>query len=145
MTAALIWLVLGLGLVAAELLSGDFVLLMLGGGALAAAGVSMLVGGSLLIGVGTFGVASVLLLLAARPMLRRRLERSIDSSPMHHKALIGRSAVVVRRVDEHGGQVKVGGDLWSARAIAGPTVIEPGAAVRILDITGATALVVPDG
>src|SRR5580765_5290803 len=140
MTAALIWLVLGLGLVAAELLSGDFVLLMLGGGALAAAGVSMLVGGGLLIGVG-----SVLLLLAARPMLRRRLERSVDSSPMHHKALIGRTAVVVRRVDEHGGQVKVGGDLWSARAIAGPTAIEPGAAVRILDITGATALVVPDG
>ncbi len=70
MTAAVIWLIAGLALIAAEVLSGEFVLLMLGGGALAAAGASALVGGGPLLGVGVFAVASVLLLFAVRPALR---------------------------------------------------------------------------
>ena len=44
MTAPLVWLVVGLVLVAAELASGEFVLLMLGGGALVAAGASLVLG-----------------------------------------------------------------------------------------------------
>ena len=51
----------GLVLVAAELVSGEFVLLMLGGGALVAAGAALLVGP--VVSAVVFGVASVLLLL----------------------------------------------------------------------------------
>jgi membrane protein implicated in regulation of membrane protease activity len=143
MTAAVIWLIAGLALIAAEVLSGEFVLLMLGGGALAAAGASALVGGGPLLGVGVFAVASVLLLFAVRPALRRKLDRGIDHSVMHHRALVGNTAFVVARVDGHGGQVKIGGDLWSARSLDGHDVIEPGAKVTVMDISGATALVVP--
>jgi membrane protein implicated in regulation of membrane protease activity len=141
MTAAVIWLILGLVLVAAEVLSGEFVLLMLGGGALAAAGASLIVGGPV-VGAVMFSVTSVLLLFAVRPALRRRLDRGIDHSVMHHKALVGKSAVVIARVDGHGGRVKIGGDVWSARSYDGGQVIEPGANVTVLDISGATALVV---
>jgi membrane protein implicated in regulation of membrane protease activity len=143
MTAAVIWLIAGLALIAAEVLSGEFVLLMLGGGALAAAGASALLGGGPLLGVGVFAVASVLLLFAVRPALRRKLDRGIDHSVMHHRALVGNTALVVARVDGHGGQVKIGGDLWSARSLDGHHVIEPGARVTVMDISGATALVVP--
>jgi membrane protein implicated in regulation of membrane protease activity len=143
MTAAVIWLIAGLALIAAEVLSGEFVLLMIGGGALAAAGASALVGGHLLVGVGVFAVASVLLLFAVRPALRRRLDRGIDPGVMHHRALVGNTAFVITRVDGHGGQVKIGGELWSARSIGGDHVIEPGAKVIVMDISGATALVVP--
>jgi membrane protein implicated in regulation of membrane protease activity len=143
MTAAVIWLIAGLALIAAEVLSGEFVLLMLGGGALAAASASALVGGGPLLGVGVFAVASVLLLFAVRPALRRKLDRGIDHSVMHHRALVGNTALVVARVDGHGGQVKIGGDLWSARSLDGHHVIEPGARVTVMDISGATALVVP--
>ena len=141
MSAALIWLIVGLVLIAAEVLSGDFVLLMLGGGALAAAGVSFLVGGPIA-GAVAFVVVSVLLVFAARPALRRRLNRGIDHSVMHHKALVGTTAVVVARVDGHDGRVKIGGELWSARSSDGREVIEPGAKVTVMDISGATALVV---
>jgi membrane protein implicated in regulation of membrane protease activity len=141
MTAAVIWLILGLVLVAAEVLSGEFVLLMLGGGALAAGGVSFLVGGPLVGGV-VFVLASVLLVFAVRPALRRRLNRGIDHSVMHHKALVGVTAIVVARVDGHGGRVKIGGELWSARSSDEHEVIEPGARVTVMDISGATALVV---
>jgi membrane protein implicated in regulation of membrane protease activity len=141
MTAAVIWLIVGVRLVVAELLSGEFVLLMLGGGALAAAGVSLLVGGPVVGGV-VFAVVSVLLIFAVRPALRRRLERGLDPAVMHHQALLGSTAIVVARVDEHGGRVKIGGDLWSARASDGHQAIEPGARVIVVSISGATATVV---
>ena len=143
MTAAVIWLIAGLALIAAEVLSGEFVLLMIGGGALAAAGASALVGDGPLVGVGVFAVASVLLLFAVRPALRRRLDRGIDPGVMHHRALVGNTAFVVTRVDGHSGQVRIGGELWSARLLGGDDVIEPGAKVTVMDISGATALVVP--
>jgi membrane protein implicated in regulation of membrane protease activity len=141
MTAAVIWLIVGVLLVVAELLSGEFVLLMLGGGALAAGGASLLVAGPLVGGV-VFAVVSVLLLFAVRPALRRRLDRGIDPTVMHHQALLGSTAIVVARVDEHGGRVKIGGELWSARTTDGHEVIEPGARVTVVNITGATAEVV---
>jgi membrane protein implicated in regulation of membrane protease activity len=143
MTAAVIWLIAGLALIAAEVLAGEFVLLMLGGGALAAAGASVLFPDSgPLVGVGVFAVTSVLLLFAVRPALRRKLDRGIDHSVMHHRALVGNTAFVVTRVDGHSGQVKIGGDLWSARSFDGHDVIEPGSKVTVMDISGATALVV---
>jgi membrane protein implicated in regulation of membrane protease activity len=141
MSAGVIWLIVGLVLIAAEVLSGEFVLLMLGGGALAAAGASFVVGGPVVGGV-VFAIASVLLLFAVRPALRRRLDRGIDHSVMHHKALVGSTAVVISRVDGHGGRVKIGGDLWSARSSDGHEVIEEGRRVTVMGISGATALVV---
>jgi membrane protein implicated in regulation of membrane protease activity len=141
MTPAVIWLIVGLVLVVAEVLSGEFVLLMLGGGALVAAGVSLVVGG-VVPGALAFAVAAALLVFAARPALRRRLERGIEHSTMHTKALVGATAVVVNRVDGRGGQIKLRGELWSARACDGHEVIEPGAPVTVMDIAGATALVV---
>ena len=101
MTAAVIWLILGLVLVSAEVLSGEFVLLMLGGGAFVAA-VASLLGLPVLGSAIVFGVASVLLLFAVRPSLRRRLDRGMSSHTMNARALVGGSAVVVARVDGHG-------------------------------------------
>lgn len=144
MLPAVIWLILSLVLVAAEVLSGEFVLLMLGGGALAAAGASFLVPDSPLVGAVVFAVGSVLLIFAVRPALRRRLDRDLESGAMHSTALVGVSAVVVARVDGHGGRVKIGGELWSARSYDGHEVIEPGARATVMDISGATALVVAD-
>jgi membrane protein implicated in regulation of membrane protease activity len=141
MTPAVIWLIVGLVLIAAEVLSGEFVLLMLGGGALVAAVVSLAAGG-VAAGAVAFAVASGLLVFAARPALRRRLDRGIEHSTMHSKALVGASAVVVARVDGHGGRIKLRGELWSARSCDGHEVIEPGATVTVMDISGATALVV---
>ncbi|GEL16713.1 NfeD family protein [Pseudonocardia asaccharolytica] len=143
--AAVIWLIAGIVLVAAEVLSGEFVLLMLGGGALIAALASVL-GAGPVAGAIVFGGASVLLLFAVRPGLRRRLNRAIDNTAMHSDALLGREAVVVERVqgDHGGGRIKIDGDIWSARAYDHQQVIEPGARVRIVTITGATAMVLAE-
>jgi membrane protein implicated in regulation of membrane protease activity len=137
--AAVFWLILGIVLILAEVLSGDFVLIMLGGGALAAA-LSSALGGSLVVDALVFAVVSVALLLLARPVLRRRLHRSVPHAPIGIEALVGSPAVVVSRVDSHGGQVKIGGDVWSARSDHGQ-VIEPGQRVTVMQISGATAVV----
>ena len=72
MPVALIWLIAALALAGAEALTGDLFLLMLGGGAFAAAG-SSLVFDDLWIQGAVFLVTSVLLLGLVRPVLRRQL------------------------------------------------------------------------
>jgi membrane protein implicated in regulation of membrane protease activity len=139
MTAPLLWLVVGLVLVAAELVSGEFVLLMLGGGPLAAAGAALVAGPA--VSAAVFAVASVLLLLGLRPALRRRLDRSVPHTPSRVEAVVGGTATVVARVDGHGGRVRIGDDEWSARSYDEHQVIEPGERVTVVRIAGATALV----
>jgi membrane protein implicated in regulation of membrane protease activity len=145
MWPAVIWLAVGLALASAEVLSGEFVLLMLGGGALAA-GVGALLGLTLVPSALVFVVVSVLLVFAVRPPLRRRLDRATaGAAALHSEALIGRTAVVVARVDDHGGRVRIGGDVWTARPLDGSREIEEGESVIVMRISGATALVVPEG
>ncbi len=139
MTPALIWLVAGLVMVAAEVVSGEFVLLMLGGGALFAA-VAAALGAGVVGSAVVFAIASVVL-LAGRSPLRRRLERNSPPTPTRAEALVGGTATVVARVDGHGGRVRIGDDEWSARSFDDTQVIEPGERVTVVRISGATALV----
>jgi membrane protein implicated in regulation of membrane protease activity len=56
-------------------------------------------------------------------------------------ALEGAKALVLQRVDQHGGRVRIGGEEWSARAYMPDQVLEPGTQVEVVKIEGATALV----
>lgn len=136
--AALIWLVLGVVLVAAEILSGDFVLVMLGLAAFGAAGASAL-GADVLVSAIVFGVVSLGLVAGARPALRRRMSLG-EGHRTGVDALVGGTAIVVSTVDGNGGRVRIGGEVWSARSLD-REVIEPGAEVTVVEISGATAVV----
>ena len=142
MSAAVLWLVAGLLMLGAEVVTGTFVLLMLGGGALAAALAAVLglgVAGSAVV----FAVASVLL-LAGRAPLQRRLERNLPHLPTRAERVAGATATVIARVDGHGGRVRIDDDEWSARAFDGVQVFEPGERVTVVQIAGATVLVLAD-
>ncbi|HKR49407.1 MAG TPA: NfeD family protein [Pseudonocardiaceae bacterium] len=136
--AAVVWLVAGFLLIAAEVLSSDFVLVMLGAAALAAAGFAAL-GASIWLEVAVFAVASVSLVTVARPALKRRLHTTRVRT--NAEALVGDRAVVVSTVDARGGKVKLRGELWSARAFDEAEVLEPGRTVTVMNISGATAVV----
>ena len=140
MPAALIWLIFALGLAAAEALTGDMFLLMLSGGALAAAGSSWLLNLPLWADGAVFLVVSVLLLFGLRPGLRRRLTAGIGL-PEPVRALEGKHALVIDRVDQHRGQVKLDGEVWTARPYAEEDVYQPGEQVTVMHIDGATAVV----
>lgn len=136
--AAVVWLVAGLALIVAEVLSGGFVLIMLGLGALAAAGFAAL-GASIWLDVAVFAGTSVMLTLLARPVLMRRYRAGQVSTNVD--ALLGDRAIVISTVDAHGGKIKLRGELWSARAYDETEVLEPGQRVTVMTISGATAVV----
>ena len=139
MSAAVIWLIVALGLAGAEALTGDMFLLMLGGGALAAAGSSWLLDLPIWTDGAVFLAVSVLLLLLVRPTLRRRLTPKSLTTGI--KALEGKTALVLDRVARDEGQVKVDGQVWTARPLNEGDVFEPGERVTVMHIDGATAVV----
>lgn len=139
MPVPLLWLVLAIGLAGAEALTGDMFLLMLSGGAFATAGLSWAMDWPIWADGATFLVVSVLLLVLVRPALRRRLGAAGLPEPV--KALEGRSALVLDRVARHEGQVKLDGEVWTARPFNDDEVFEPGDHVTVLRIDGATAVV----
>ena len=99
-----------------------------------------LAGGSLAAQWIVFVAASIATLLVLRPIARRHM-RTPARIRTGTAALVGRRAMVLERVDIHGGQVKIGGEVWSARAYDEDEVIEPGTRVEVMEIDGATALV----
>ncbi|MGK4591229.1 NfeD family protein [Amycolatopsis sp. w19] len=139
MTGALIWLIAGILLIIAELLSGDLFLLMVGIGALFGAGSAALTGNPF-IDVAVFAVVSVGMLALVRPALKRRFLSGPDIKT-NTDALIGARAVVVSTVDVESGQVKLAGDVWSARCMTDGEPIAPGTSVTVVEISGATAVV----
>lgn len=144
MSPALIWLLVGVVLIGAEVVSGELFLVMLGGGALAAAagaGLGLGVTGS----AGLFAVVSVLLLLAVRPVAKRKLQERMGTLERHQDRFVGAPAEVVQRVDGERGQVRIGRELWSARSLDGHEVLEEGAVVTVMDVTGAAVLVTGRG
>lgn len=141
MTPALVWLIAAIVLMAAEVLTGGFVLAMLGLGALAGAA-SAAITGNAVIDVLVFAVASAGLLWIARPALKRRFLHA-PGVKTGVEALIGAHAVVLSTVDAHTGRIKIGGDVWSARSYVDGELIEPGTKVTVIEISGATAVVSP--
>ncbi|MGA9310072.1 MAG: NfeD family protein [Pseudonocardiaceae bacterium] len=136
--AAVVWLVAGLLLIAAEVMTSGFVLIMFGAGALVAAGFAAL-GAGPLPEVAAFAGTSVALITVGRPVLKRRLHTT--HVPTNVDALIGDRAIVVSTVDARGGKIKLRGEFWSARAFDETEVLEPGHTVTVMSISGATAVV----
>ncbi|MBM7461007.1 NfeD family protein [Rhodococcus coprophilus] len=140
LVAALIWLIAGVALAAAEALTGDFVLLMLGGAALGTAAVTAVTDAPVWIDAVVFAVFSLVLLLGVRPILRRRYSVP-PALTMGVEALPGKHALVLEQVGEHAGRVKIDGDVWTARPLDVTEVYEPGTTVTVMQIDGATAVV----
>ncbi|HEY0638952.1 MAG TPA: NfeD family protein [Pseudonocardiaceae bacterium] len=141
--AALVWLIVGLLLVAAEVLLGDLTLVLLGTAALATAGVAVF-DPPIVVQVAVFALVSLGLVTLARPVLRKRLHGRTKEITTNTAALVGTKAVVLVTVDAHGGQVKLAGEVWSARAYDETQTLEPGRTVTVMEISGATAVVWAD-
>lgn len=147
------WVGAALLLGVVETLTVDLTFLMFAGGALGGA-VAGALGAPLWGQIVAFGVISTLLLVAVRPVARRRLQSTTPEMRTNAQAQIGREAVALTVVDLQGGRIRLGGEEWSAR-LADPRTqpqgppgavaarIETGAAVRVVGLDGATAVVVP--
>jgi membrane protein implicated in regulation of membrane protease activity len=135
-----VWWILAAGLLAVgEIFTLSFFLGPISVAAVAAA-ITALVGAGMGIQWIVFIAVSLASLLVLRPIARRHL-RTPARLRTGTAALVGARAVVLERVDHNGGQVKIGGETWSARSFDDDEVFEAGARVEVLKIDGATALV----
>ncbi|MCL2770599.1 MAG: NfeD family protein [Solirubrobacterales bacterium] len=141
MYAWIFWLVAAGALGVGEMHTGGFFLGPFAIGA-AAAAVLSLAGVGVVGTVVAFVASSALVLAALRPMARRhrRLPPSIRTGAA---ALVGRDAMVLERIanDEGVGCVKIDGEVWTARSFDDDEVIDAGERVQVVEIRGATALV----
>jgi membrane protein implicated in regulation of membrane protease activity len=89
-----------------------------------------------------FALLSILILVMLRPLatIHRRLPPAVRSGAA---ALVGRDAIVLERIAnrEGVGCVKIGGEVWTARSYDEDEVLDPGEQVQVVEIRGATALV----
>jgi membrane protein implicated in regulation of membrane protease activity len=134
-----VWLALAAALGVLELFSLDLILLMLAAGAIVGM-VAALADAAVWLQVVAAVAASIAALGLVRPGAIRRLHAG-PTLVLGHEALVGRQGLVVQEVSSQGGQVRIGGELWTARPYDDDLVIEPGAKVDVLQIKGATALV----
>jgi len=138
----IIWLVAACFLGVGEMHQGGFYLAPFALGAALAAVVSLLGVGA---GLGTvvFLLTSGIVFATLRPVARRhrRMPPPIRTGAA---ALVGKPAIVLERIanDEGVGCVKIdGGEVWTARSYDQDEVIDAGERVEVVEIRGATALV----
>ncbi|SRR6266496_459283 len=108
--------------------------------AAAAGAVAAVLGAAVWLQVAVFAGASFASLAFLRPLARAHLSMPA-ALRTGSAALEGARATVLERVDDQGGRVRIGGEIWSARAYVPEQVFEPGVKVEVAKIDGATALV----
>jgi membrane protein implicated in regulation of membrane protease activity len=135
-----VWMLVAAALAVGEVFTVAFLLGLIALAALAAGFVAAL-GASVLVQLVVFIGVSIASLALIRPVAKAHL-RTPARLRTGTAALVGARAVVIERVDDLGGRVRIGGEEWSARAFLEGQVIEPGTRVEVAAIEGATALVV---
>jgi membrane protein implicated in regulation of membrane protease activity len=141
MPAWLIWLVLAAALGAIEIVTLAFAAGLMAAAALVAAVVAG-AGGGLESQAIAFALSSFAALALAVALARRRGAGGSDYRS-GAEALMDHPAVVLTEVDAQSGTVRIGGEVWSARAYDDTLVLPVGTRVSVFQIIGATALVYP--
>ncbi len=141
MDAWVLWLIAAVVFTVAEVLNLSFFLFPFAIGA-AGAAVADLAGAGAAITWATFAVLTAVSFTIVRPIARRHLAQP-PRLRTGTAALVGRTAIVVERVDNDGneGAVRLDGEVWTARAYDEDVILEPGTRVHVMEIRGATALV----
>lgn len=134
------WLVAGGGLLVAEMLTVNLLFASLAFSAFAAAAANALGWDVAAQGV-VFAVAAVVSLFILRPIALKNLKRSAPDQATNIDALIGSPALALTTITDLAGQVKLNGEVWSARSESGS--IPTDARVEVVAIEGATAVVKP--
>lgn len=139
-----LWIILAAVLAALEVATMAFVALYFAVGSVAAAIVAWL-GGGLEWQLLAFALTGMLLMLATRPFLKRRLESPDIATNVDR--MVGRGGIVTIPIDNDAntGQIRVGTEYWTARwpEDGHGAAIPVGARVRIVAIEGVTARVLP--
>lgn len=136
-----IWVLIGLALLVVEMFTPELVLGSLALAMFAAAAVAV-AGMSLAWQLAAFIAATLMMMLAVRPWLKRALYRGSDRRLTGVQALIGRRGRVTEAVggERSPGRVRLGGEEWRAVTRDGRD-LEIGEDVEVLSVEAATVIV----
>lgn len=135
-----LWMVAGLVLAGAEMLTLDLTLLMLSTGAIAG-GVTALIAPDAFWLQAVVGVVVALFsLFVLRPTLLRRV-RDAPGYRNSIESLVGSRAIAAGPISATAGQIMVNGDTWSARSVDDDTWIPDGAVVDVYEVDGTHLIV----
>jgi membrane protein implicated in regulation of membrane protease activity len=137
-----IWLSLAFLLAVAEIMSLDLVLIMLAAGALAGAATAALAPGVWWLQFLVAVIVSVGSLLLLRPTLMKRV-RDMPGYRSSSAKMVGSTGIATAQITGDGGEIKVDGQTWTARAYDRSVTIEKGTEIEVYEIDGAIAVVYP--
>ena len=137
------WTIVAAAFTVGELHTNSFYLAPFAVGAAIAAVLAALGAGGV-VALIAFAAAAILFLLLLRPIAVRH-RKSAPTLRTGTAALVGQHALVLERIAnrESVGTVKIGGEVWTARSYDEEQVIDAGEQVDVVEIRGATALVMP--
>ena len=139
---AVIFLVVGLGLSAAEIAAPGLILLPFGIGGVVAAAAGFL-GAAPLVQTIVFIVASLAIFLALRPVARRLNESERDEG-IGSRRLVGAHAVVLEEIPANdAGMVRIDREQWRAESLD-ETRVPVGTAVTVTEVRGTRVIVNAD-
>lgn len=142
--AWILWIVLGVGLMIAEVFTFGFVLFWFGIGALAAA-LAALFGAGLTAQFAIFAIISVGLTVMSRTIFAKYLHRDEDAMKMGVDALPGKIGTVT--ISSQGalneGAVRVYGSVWTAYPVDEDTKLLEGEKVEVVSVKGSSIYVKP--
>lgn len=140
MSPWVIWLLVACAFAIAEMLTAGFMVLWFGVAALVALVISLILPEAIALQVVVWGIVSVILLL-----LTKKFADKINPAPVPTNvySVIGKKANVIVEIngEKSTGQVKVDGDIWSAKTEEFNAIIPVGSVVEILKVDGVKVVV----
>lgn len=124
-----------------EIVTEGFLVCWLGVGALGAMGLSFAFPDAIFAQIALMAVISIILILCTKKFAQKMASK--DSVPMNVYTILGKKAIVTQPIDnvKGQGQIKVDGDMWSARNEENDEPIAEGDTVEVIRIEGVKAMV----
>jgi len=135
-----IWLIAAGIFFVAEMITTGFLIFWLGIGSILAM-ITSFITDSIFIQTAVFVISSVLLIPLTKPLVKKYIDTG-KSTVTNAYGVIGKIGIVTVDIDtiEATGQIKVNGEIWSAKA---DTNIPKGTKVEVLKIDGVKLIVTP--
>jgi len=136
--AVWLWLLIAGGLFVVEMITADLLFASLAISAGAAMVTAWAGGGFVAQGI-SFAVSALLTIFVLRPIALREIAKRSPQTATNTSALIGQEATTLTPITKTAGEVRLRGEIWSART-TGASIAE-GHQVIVDSIDGATAIV----
>lgn len=141
MSIWVIWLIFSGVCFLTEIATEGFLICWFGVGGLCAMGISFLFPENYLLQVIIMAFVSTILILSTKKLTDKLIKK--DDVPTNVYSILGKKAIVSQTIDnlKSQGQIKIDGDIWSARNEEDDSIIQNGETVEIIRIDGVKAMV----